>query len=115
MPQHTSNRDLLLDKLIELAGHTAIVHHIPGRIRLKVKLAGLLLAQDLEVADLADHFKGILETRANMAARSIVIVYDTGTIAPGLWEQLVNGKKDPSVQDSVRKELERLFPVSKSS
>jgi nicotinamide riboside kinase len=109
MAQQTSSKDLLIDRLIELAGQTAIVHHIPGRIRLKVKLPGLLLAQDLEVADLVDHFMGILEARANVAARSIVIIYDTGTIAPGLWEQLVNGKKDPSIQNSVREELARLL------
>ncbi len=115
MERRTPDKDVLLDSLIELAAQTSIVHHIPGRIRLRVKLPALLLAQDLDVEDLANHFKGVLEARANMAARSIVIIYDTGAIAPAFWEQLVNGKKDPSVQNSLRKHLDRLFLVSKSS
>ena len=41
----TENKEIIIDRLIDLAGHAAIVHHIPGRIRLKVRLQGLLIAQ----------------------------------------------------------------------
>ena len=109
MARQTSDREELMDRLIELAHQTIIVHHIPGRIRLRVKLSGLLLAQQMEVADLVSRFEGILEARANLAARSIVFTYDPATITPALWEQLVNRNKDPSTQNSVKKELGRLF------
>lgn len=102
------NTDLLIDRLIELAVQSDIVHHIPGRIRLKVKLAALLRARDLEISDLVDRFAGILDARANAGARSIVISYDTGTIPPTLWEHLVNGKSDPPQQQAMREQLARL-------
>ena len=108
MAYESGNKDVLIDGLIDFAGQTAIAHHIPGRIRLKVKLPGLLLAQDLEAGDLVKYFIGILDVRTNAAARSVVISYDTGAIAPDLWQRLVNCKKDPSLRSSVKEELGRL-------
>ncbi|MGA2938767.1 MAG: hypothetical protein ABSF52_16950 [Syntrophobacteraceae bacterium] len=108
MAYESGNKDVLIDGLIELAGQTAIAHHIPGRIRLKVKLPWLLLARDLEAGDLMKYFIGILDVRTNAAARSVVISYDTGAIAPDLWQRLVNCKKDPSLRSSVKEELGRL-------
>ncbi len=108
MAKETENKDSFIDKLIDLAGQTEIVHHIPGRIRLKVQLPGLLLARGLQAGDLINYITGILDARTNAAARSIVISYDTGVIAPDLWERLVNGKKGPSLGNSVREKLERL-------
>ncbi|MDR3555149.1 MAG: hypothetical protein P4L55_10380 [Syntrophobacteraceae bacterium] len=102
------NENLLIDRLIELAGQSEIAHHIPGRIRLKVKLSALFLARDLEISDLVDCFRGILDARANPGSRSIVISYDTGTIAPGLWERLVDGRSDPARKESIREQLARL-------
>ncbi|MGC8494861.1 MAG: hypothetical protein ACP5SH_24320 [Syntrophobacteraceae bacterium] len=102
------NTDLLIDRLIELATQSDIVHHIPGRIRLKVKLAALLRARDLEISELVDRFAGILDARANAGARSIVISYDTATISPALWDLLVNGKADPPQQKTIRDQLARL-------
>jgi hypothetical protein len=108
MAQEITKKDVLIDRLIDLAAQTGIVHHIPGRIRLKVKLSGLLLARDLDAADLMKYFNGILDARANAAARSIVISYDETVIAPDLWERLVNAKKDPRLRYSVKAQLERL-------
>ncbi len=108
MAAETRNKDVLIDRLIELAGHTQIVHHIQGRIRLKVKLSGLFLAQDLEAEDMKKYFMGIVDVRTNAAARSIVISYDTGAIAPDLWDRLVNCSADPLHRSSVKEELEKL-------
>jgi hypothetical protein len=108
MAQTTANNDVLIDRLIDLAAYAQIVHHVPGRIRLKVKLAGSFLAQDLEASDMTKYFDGILDARANAAALSIVIGYNTGIIAPNLWERLVNVKNDPSLRSSVKEELKRL-------
>lgn len=105
----TENKKIIIDRLIDLAGQAAIVHHIPGRIRLKVRLQGLLIAQDMQADDLVKYFKGILDVRANAAARSIVIGYDAGVIAPDFWDRLVGGKMDPSLGNSVREQLESLL------
>ena len=108
MAEETGNKDVLIDRLIDIAGQSAIVHLIPGRIGLQAKLPGLLLARDFEAGDLMKFFIGIVDVRTNAAARSIVISYDTGAIAPDLWERLVNCKKDPSLRSAVKEELEIL-------
>jgi hypothetical protein len=113
MNENLPDENLLIDRLIELAGQSAIAHHIPGRIRLKVKLSALLLARDLEISDLVDRFEGILDARANAGSRSIVISYDTGTIAPGLWERMVDGKSDSARKESIREQLARLVRTPK--
>ena len=108
MAQESGKKYLLIDRLIDLAGQAEIAHHIPGRIRLKVKLPGLFLAQDLEVSDLMKYFIGILDARANVAARSIVISYDERVISPDLWERLVMAKNHPSLREAVKEDLIRL-------
>ena len=105
---HKGKKELIIDKLIELTGQTVIAHHIPGRIRLKVNISGLLLARDLDAADLMKCFSGILDAKANAASRSIVISYDTDVVAPDFWEHLVNCKENPALKNSIREELQRL-------
>jgi hypothetical protein len=78
MAEETGNKDVLIDRLIDIAGQTAIVHHIPGRIRLQAKLPGLLLARDFEAGDLMKCFIGIVDVRTNAAERSMAISYGTG-------------------------------------
>ncbi len=102
-------KDLIIDKLIELAGQTSIAHHIPGRIRLKVSLSGLFAARDLEAGDLMKYFSGIIEAKANVASRSIVIRYDTGTVAPDFWERLIDCKESPALTNTIKEELQMLF------
>jgi len=108
MAQESGKKYLFIDRLIDLAGQTEIAHHIPGRIRLKVKLSGLLLAQDLEAADLMKYFIGILDTRTNAAARSITISYDVRVISPDMWERLIMAKNHPSLREAVKEDLKRL-------
>lgn len=106
--QNQTEKTVLIERLIEVAAHTGIVHHIPGRIRLKLRMSGLLPARNLDADDLVKYFEGILDARVNAASRSIVINYDEKVIAPELWERLVNGKKDPQQRGSVRQQLEKL-------
>jgi hypothetical protein len=80
MAEATGNKDVLID----IAGQTVIVHHIPGRIRLEAKLPGLLLARDFEAGDLMKCFIGIVDVRTNAAERSMAISYGMGAIAPDL-------------------------------
>ena len=108
MTQQATAKDVLIDRLIDLAAQTGIVHHIPGRIRLRVKLSALHLAKGLDAADLMKYFNGILDARANAAARSIVIGYDQKVIDPDFWSRLVNPEKDPALRCSVREQLEKL-------
>ncbi len=108
MATENGEKNILIDRLIDVASQTEISHHIPGRIRLKVKLSGLLLAQDLEVEYLTKYFNGILDARTNAAARSIIISYDKTVISPDLWERLVTVKNNPALRESVREALQSL-------
>jgi len=108
MAKENGKKHTLIDRLIDLACQTEISHHIPGRIRLKVKLPGLLLAQDLDAEDLMKYFVGILDARTNAAARSIIINYDERVISPDLWERLVMVKNHPTLRESVKEALQRL-------
>lgn len=108
MAKENGKKYVLIDRLIDVASQTEISHHIPGRIRLKVKLSGLLLAQDLEVEYLTKYFNGILDARTNAAARSIIISYDKTVISPDLWERLVTVKNNPALRESVREALQSL-------
>ena len=108
MAKENGKKHTLIDRLIDLAGQTEISHHIPGRIRLKVKLQGLLLAQDLDADELMKYFIGILDARTNAAARSIIINYDEKAISPDLWERLVTVKDHPALRESVKETLQSL-------
>ncbi len=108
MARRNGEKSTLIDRLIDVACQTEISHHIPGRIRLKVKLSGLLLAQDFEVDDLMKRFIGILDARTNAAARSIIIRYDERVISPDLWERLVMVKDHPTLRESVKEALQSL-------
>jgi len=67
-----------------------VIHHIDGRIRLRVsphifkhpvvKDADHLLQQ-------AKAIRGIQQIRLNLAVRSVVIQYDPSIIKPSAWEQ----------------------------
>jgi hypothetical protein len=94
-----------VDRLIELAGHTTIVRHDPGEIQLKVKPRGILLALNLNLANLADlrlSIRGILGGEADLSAKSLIIRYDEKILPKELWELLVRGKSSPKLQRAVR-------------
>jgi hypothetical protein len=93
-----------VDRLIELAGHTEIVKHVPGQIHLKVKPRGIVIALNiLNVIDLKVSLRGILG--ANVSGRSIVIDYDEKAIPKELWELLIKSHANPKIQQLVKREL----------
>lgn len=82
--------------LLDLRRHISIVHHLPGRIRLRLGPAlwsriaqvgrGRLqaLAAELEA-------EGIRGVRVNAAVASVVVEYDSAQVPPENWETLVQG------------------------
>lgn len=78
--------------LASLIPHLHIVHHVRGRLRVRLR-AGVLdwLAQWPNAAPetwLA-HLPGITALHLNRAAASLVIEYDTRRIPPQWWERLL--------------------------
>lgn len=86
--------------LLALRRHLSIVHHLPGRIRLRVSPAIYSCAMSFD-ADasraLLGELSGIRKVRLNRQAASIVIEYDPKLISAEEWETLVQGDTAPAV------------------
>jgi hypothetical protein len=91
----TTNHLPQLDALHTLRRHIDIVHHIPGRVRLRL---GLPLLGHVERLDtgllqrLLASLDGIRDVRVNAAALSVVIQYDPAQMPPTLWQILTEGE-----------------------
>jgi hypothetical protein len=84
-----------LGQLHALRRHIDIVHHIPGRVRLRL---GLALLGRLDEVDgtlfkrVVAALDGIRDVRVNAAALSVVIQYEPARIPPALWHTLTEGE-----------------------
>lgn len=79
-------------KLVDLEKYLNVVHHVPGRIR--VKFSPLILTKPAALSAMREHSElpaAIKGARANMAARSIIIEYDPEAIHPEVIEELISG------------------------
>jgi hypothetical protein len=81
-------------RLLQLRRQLIVVHHIRGRIRLR--LGPALFGQIPELSrqglqDFLASLKGIGDLRLNPAAKSVVIEYDPERFPPELWDTLVEG------------------------
>ncbi|MDD3579614.1 MAG: hypothetical protein PHW74_01185 [Desulfobacca sp.] len=89
-----------INTLLKLRSYlTDIVHHIPGRVRLRFS-PGLLQQAgqiDLAVFDNLGIFKGI---EVNPWALSVTITYDPNRLPPRLWEAFIKGDKAAEAQVS---------------
>lgn len=77
--------------VVELRRLAQIVHHVPGRLRLRVALevaARLSREQRQQLLAGVQTMEGIVETRLNPAAASLVIHYDPQRIPAPTWEVL---------------------------
>jgi len=76
------------------------VHHVSGRVRLRVgpglrdETDGLAPEQ---LMDLVSNLNGIDDVRLNPLAGSVVVQYDVGRVAPAVWETLVEGSDAEAV------------------
>lgn len=96
----TEKSDLTLEVFLTLRRHLRILHHIPGRIRLKVAAS---VREDLAGVDrkLLDRIlgaiDGIKDVRVNAMAGSVVIRYRASEIRPSWWEALVEGAENQAI------------------
>ena len=94
------------DYLIFLLGEVEIVHHIPGRIRLKFNssiLAGLPKLNGIKkwIQERADQVSAVKDIRLNLFAGSVVIQYDTGLLSPDFWHEVVEEKDVERLKEVV--------------
>ncbi len=99
----------LVSDLLLLARHADIVHHIPGRIRLRLSPSVVKVAGDVDLDQLVRCLPGIIKTRINVIVGSVVIEYDCNRLSPDLWESIVKCKDDPDVVSEIEDRLAVLF------
>jgi hypothetical protein len=95
----------MVDNILNLAQHAEIAHHIPGRIRLKVRLSGVELFLRIDGQSLLRNIPGVLNATINPLARSAVIEYDPKLLPSDLWEDFVK-VNEPRARTRIRNFLE---------
>ncbi|MBI5441199.1 MAG: cation transporter [Deltaproteobacteria bacterium] len=103
------NGQKIIETVLGLAPHVEIAHHIPGRIRLRIRGGAAELAGRVDVERAASFLPGVRSIRLNLLARSIVIEYDPARIAPDLWEQVATLHRHPETAPAVAARLEELL------
>lgn len=95
-----------LTTVLALRPALGIVHHLPGRLRLRlgpallerVAASGLSLpAIEGRIGQLAGLLPGLRGWRLNPAAASLLIEYDPARLQPQWWETLVLGEDDEAL------------------
>jgi hypothetical protein len=102
-------RTVLIQSLLRLAPHTQIVHHIPGRIRLRILPSGLAAVRGVNLEDIENNMPGILGIRVNRLIGSVVIEYDQNRLQSDFWESLSNLGKSPELAMGVEDRLRSLW------
>jgi hypothetical protein len=99
-PSHARRSSVIADLLL-IAPHTEIVHHIPGRIRLRLKRSGLDVIAKIDVESLMRGVPGIRSLRINPVVGSLTLEYDQKRLSYSLWEKLGALRNRPELRDQV--------------
>jgi hypothetical protein len=76
-----------VNDIVSLRRFITVAHHVPGRIRLKLDPAVRHHPKAADLASLFGNGNGAVRARLNILARSLVLEYDPGRIAPALVEE----------------------------
>lgn len=90
-------------KLLEIASYLSIIHHIKGRIRVrvnpKIKEQGKNISiKDIE--DIANKINGIKKIKINKVVGSITVEYDHIIFPDQLWKDMIEGE---NLEDIVKR------------
>lgn len=89
------NKLVKTEDIIKIANYFTIVHHINGRLRVRVNPkitneSNSISLKDIE--DLPSKINGIKNIKINKIVASVTIMYDPEIFAPSVWEDLIEGK-----------------------
>lgn len=91
-----------LDDLLALKNYIKPVHHIKGRLRLRIdpkvkkEVEGISL-QDIK--ELPKHVEGLTEVRVNKLAGTVIIRYNHEVFPYELWENLLQSQDIESIKE----------------
>lgn len=94
------------DDIIKIAGYFTLVHHVPGRLRVRVspsikKESGNIAIKDIE--ELPKKINGIKKIKINKIVASVTIEYDAQIFPSRLWEDLINKTNLDEITELINK------------
>ena len=105
-----NNLDIKPSDLELLGDYFSIIHHTPGRIRLRasLKLKNAAQNSDINPKDLMDKLSQlplIKEIKFNKLIGSLTLHYDKDMLEPSLWEDAINGCNLDKIAMIINKNL----------
>lgn len=101
------------EELLTLSRLLRIVHHVPGRLRVRLSKDILRHSSTVsldEIRNIVDKIDGVRSLRVSPVTLSAIIEYDPSVIAPHLWDSLIGGP-----EHSARNALETLTRPAKTA
>jgi hypothetical protein len=92
----TVSADDVIRLLFDLAPHTEIAEHVPGKITMKFSLSGIVSLQNADIKKFSQAIPGIRKTTVRLWRRSVVIEYDKDQVPFSIWEDLVRSDQNPA-------------------
>ena len=91
-----STATISADALMALRSHLKIVHHIPGRLRVRVSKAALKVKRGFSLGGFRRFIEDLGDVRLSISAPTLsaVLEYDPKQMPPGLWDNLIDGSED---------------------
>ena len=94
------------EDIINIAGYFTIIHHVKGRLRVRVnpkitKESNSISLQDIE--DLPKKIIGIKSIKINKIVASVTISYDPSIFPSSVWEDLVKGENQEEITELINK------------
>ena len=94
------------EKLVELSKYFTTIHHVKGRLRVRVSPKIKEQSKDISISDieeLAQKIDGIKKIKINKVIGSITIEYDNNVFPKELWDDLVAGKNPQEIAQIINR------------
>lgn len=98
--------EITAQRLVELASYFTTIHHIKGRLRVRVsskikEQSGNITLDDINA--LPQIINGIKSIKINKIVGSITIVYDNDIFRKELWDDLIAGENPDEIVEIINK------------
>lgn len=100
-----------MQELLEMRTLVDVVHHVPGRLRLRLDPRLREHPAAKEFGNWSSNGSAILATRFNPMARSLVVAYDPKRIEPAVLEEFLAGTDEARAKE-LAETLANFFGVT---
>lgn len=100
--------DISSEKIVEIASYFKVVHHVAGRLRVRVnpkikELSNGICLEDIE--QIPKKINGIKSIKINKIVASITIEYDNAIFPKQTWEDLIERRN----LEEITKKINELY------